>query len=278
MTVSETGRTAAHSATPFGKLASGILGTKPDRDVKKHWNRGDSPRTREPVWRNSYTVGQIEDRVFKPINGGKKRDAARWIGSMRKAARRFEQKTRLARQESEPGARNGALGPIGIEVLNYLYETVDYQTGRLEPAVRTIADEIGHAYSAVHEALCRLRKHGFLRWMRRSKPVDHPEPGGPQIQQFSNAYALLVPESLQSWIKSLFGRPRVPECEQERRTREKSQFEAMLAALPAVEMLRDRFGKEAHFGDVLSRIAAAVDRREALTANPAEPMKPGDYK
>ena len=48
--------------------------------------RGDSPRSGQPGWRNSYTEGTIEDRVWKPINGGKLRDGKRWTGALLKAA------------------------------------------------------------------------------------------------------------------------------------------------------------------------------------------------
>src|SRR5690606_31948645 len=144
-------------------------------------------------------------QIWKPINGGGVRDGKRWTGALLKAAKAFELRTRAERREVEPGVRNGALGEVGIAVLEHLYETVQYSTGRLEPAIRTIADAIGRAYSAVHEALCRLRTHGFLTWLRRSKPVDNPIPGGQQVEQASNAYALLVPPAMKGWLSRLIG-------------------------------------------------------------------------
>lgn len=247
-------------------------------DILKGHSLTKSRRTGEPVWRNSYYVGQIEDRVFRPIAGGKKRDAARWIGALRQAARKFELKTRAERQEVDPGARNGALGAVGIAVLDYLYEVVDYATGQLDPAVRTIADAIGHSYSAVHDALKRLRQHGFLEWMRRSKPKENPEPGGPQVEQASNAYALLVPPAMQSWIKRLLGRAPAAECDKARRALERAEFEAMLAQLTAREWLKAVWHGDSRQGGVLANIAAQLDLRDRQTANPAGPMKPGDYK
>lgn len=247
-------------------------------DILKGHSLTKSRHTGEPVWRNSYTVGQVEDRVWRPIAGGRKRDAARWLGALRQAARKFEQKTRLERQQVEPGARNGALGPLGIAVLEYLYEVVDYTTGQLDPAVRTIAEAIGHSYSAVHDALKRLRHHGFLEWMRRSRPKENPEPGGPQVEQASNAYALLVPPTMRAWLGRLFGSPPMPECEAARRERERAEFEAMLTGLSAREWLKTVWHGDSRRGGILSSIAAKVDAREAVTANPAGRMKPGDYK
>jgi hypothetical protein len=244
-------------------VLSRIAGNTLNKKTRAYLERGDSPRTGEPVWRNSYTVGQVEDRIWRPINDGTTRGGRRWTRALHKAARAFEIETRIKRREVDPGARNGALGVIGLSVLEYLYDVVDYRTGCLEPAVRTIADSIGHAYSAVHEALCRLRQHGFLRWMRRSKPVDNPEPGGPRVQQASNAYALLVPEGMKGWLARLVGKPELPACEAERRKRKADELAAMLATMTAGEYYAAHpCTADAVLGDVLGRLAAAVDRRD----------------
>jgi len=250
-------------AQPIGLALSRLAGHKLGKKTRAYLERGDSPRTGEPVWRNSYTVGQVEDRVWRPINDGTPRGGRRWTRAIHKAARAFEIETRTKRREVDPGARNGALGVIGLSVLEYLYDVVDYRTGCLEPAVRTIADSIGHSYSAVHEALCRLRHHGFLRWMRRSKPVDNPEPGGPRVEQASNAYALLVPEGMKAWLARLIGKPEIPACEAERRKRRSDELAAMLATMTAGEYhAAHTWTEDAVLGDVLGRLAAAVDRRD----------------
>jgi hypothetical protein len=225
-------------------------------------SRGDNPRSGQPVWRNSYYVGQIEDRIWKPINGGTRRGGKRWTAAILKAAKKLELKSRAERRQVEPGARNGDLGEVGIEVLEYLYATVDYATGRLEPALRTIADAIGRAYSAVHEAMKRLRDKGFIQWMRRSEPIDDPEPGGPQVKQASNAYALLCPAPMRDWLGRLLGKAPVPECEADRRQRELAEFNGMLAGLSAQELLATTWTGDSLLGETLRNIAAAVDRRE----------------
>lgn len=267
----------AFDARPFGAIAAGIVGVKLDRKTRARLGRGDSPRSGEPVWRNSYTVGQIEDRVWKPINGGDVRAGKRWCGALLKAAKGFELRTRAERRVKEPGARNGALGDVGLDVLEYLYRTVDFGKGTLEPAIRTIAAEIGRAYSAVHEALCRLRLHGFLHWMRRSRPIDNPEPGGPQVAQASNAYALLVPKAMEGWLGRLLGKAPPPACDEDRRKRDREEFERMLAGISALDAHAATWSGDRLLGETLRNLAAAVDRREAMTANPAGAMKPGDH-
>lgn len=250
-------------ATPFGLLAAKITGSQIDRKTRALLNRGDSPRSGQPVWRNSYTVGQSEKQIWRPLNGGKVKDCKRWVGAMLKAAKAFEIKTREERREKEPGARNGDLGVIGIAVLEYLYDRVDYATGRLDPAIRTIAVEIGHAYSAVHAAICRLRDHGFLRWMRRSQPVKNPVPGGPLVEQASNAYALLVPQGMKGWLERLIGRKGMPACYEDHLKWRKEEHAAMIATMTASEYQAAHcWTDDPALGDVLRRVAALVDERE----------------
>lgn len=127
------------SARSFGEIVANI-------QPKKAFRSG------QPVWRNSYTQGQIESRIWRPIADGTKRGARRRIGAILKCARELERKTRRERQRTHPGCRNGVLGQIGLDVLEALYlRFVDFKEGTLEPAIATIADAVGH--SAWHRAM-----------------------------------------------------------------------------------------------------------------------------
>ncbi len=256
---------AFSSPKPIGQFILAAAGIKPDRATRAFHERGDSPRSGAPVWRNSYTVGQIEDRIWKPINGGTIRGGKRWTAALLKAAKQLELTTRAERQQTEPGARNGAIGIVGLVVLEYLYERVDFTTGRLEPAVRTIAEAVGHAYSAVHNALKRLREHGFLHWMRRSRPKDDPQPGQAIVEQASNAYALLVPEKMRAGLARLLGKAPAPQCDADRRQRDAAAFEDMLAPLSAEGRHETTWNGDALLGETLKNLAAAVDRRDRKT-------------
>ncbi|MDG6079733.1 hypothetical protein E3U23_11090 [Erythrobacter litoralis] len=251
------------TATPFGSLAAKIAGNTLSRKARALLERGDNPRSGQPVWRNSYTEGTFEDRIWRPINDGSTRGGKRWTSALLKAARAFEIKTRTKRREVEPGARNGELGEVGLEVLRYLYELVDYATGRLEPAIATIASEIGRSYSAVHDALRRLRRAGFLQWIRRSRPIDKPDPYGPQVEQVSNAYALLAPEAMKGWLMRLIGKAPLPACENQRRANDRLEFERMLRQLTAREYVeQQRWNGDDLLGEQLKRLAALVDAQE----------------
>lgn len=253
---------AARDASPFGLLAAKVANSSLPRKTRVLLGRGDSPRSGERIWRNSYTEGTIEDRVWCRIHDGTARGGKRWTAALLKAARSFEYRSRLERRAIEPGARNGKLGEVGLEVLSFLYETVDFMTGRLEPAIATIADEIGRSYSAVHDALCRLRREGFLHWMRRSRPIKNPVPGGPQVEQIQNAYALLIPKGMKDWMRSLFRRGAAPQCELDRRKADKEAFEAMLANLSCEERHVATWNGDNLLGETLQRLAAQLDRRD----------------
>lgn len=248
-------------AAPLGAIAARVAGATLPRRTRVLLNRGDSPRSGERVWRNSYTEGTIEDRVWRRIHDGTARGGKRWTGALLKAARQFEYRSRRERREVEPGSRNGKLGEVGLEVLSCLYEMVDFASGRLEPAIATIAKNIGRSYSAVHDALCRLRAAGFLHWMRRSKPVDNPEPGGPQVEQVPNAYALLIPEAAKDWMRALFRRQPLPACEEDRRRADKQAFDAMFERMTTAERHWHTWSGDNLLGETLARIAATIDRR-----------------
>lgn len=253
---------SSFDARPFGAVAADIAKTQLGRRTRMLLERGDSPRSGERVWRNSYTEGTIEHQIWKPINDGSTRGGRRWTGWLLKAARSFEYRTRIQRRENDPGARNGALGEVGLEVLACLYELVDYASGRLEPAIATIAAEIGRSYSAVHDALVRLRREGFLHWMRRSRPIEDPEPGGPQVEQVPNAYALMVPEAMKACLRGALGKVPKPACDEDHRRRQKADYEAMLASLTTQERHHTTWNGDELLGETLRRLAAAIDRRD----------------
>ena len=244
------------SASAIGELTGGRLSAK----TRAKLGLGRNPRSGQPVWRNSYYEGQIEDRLWRPIGDGTVRGAKRFAGAVLKAARGFERQTRRKRKGEARGSRNGLLGDIGLEVLEALYDTVDFATGKLEPAIATIAEQLGRSYSAVHRAMKRLRAHGFLHWVRRSREVENPEPGGQVVEQITNAYALLVPKELQSFVARIFARP-MPGCERYRREQEEADWQRMLGQLSHREFHDATWNGDSLAGETLKRIAALLDKQ-----------------
>lgn len=267
---------SSHDATPIGAITNRLFGGNADRATRKRWAMGDSPRTEQPVWRNSYYVGTKEHRIWRPILDGSVRQGKRWTAALLAAAKEMEAKTLADRQEEEPGSRNGALGDIGLQVLEYLLNLVDFQTGRLEPAIATIAASVRKSYSAVHRALCRLREHGFLCWMRRSRKIEDAEPGERQVEQHSSAYAPLVPDWLRDRFGRMFGKAQLPACEVDRLSAQDEEFKRMRESLSCSEYVQD-FARvhDAKQGGILSRIAKALDARDAVTEAPPRLVRSG---
>lgn len=259
----------SQDATPIGAIANRLFGGNADRATRKRWALGDSPRTGQPVWRNSYYVGTIEHKFWRPIGSGSKRDGRRYTGALLKAARKLELESRAQRREVEPGCRNGKLGALGLEVLGVLCELVDFANGRLDPAVGTIAERLGRSYSAVHRALRRLQLAGFLNWIRRSKKREDADSAGPQIEQVSNAYVLEMPGALKSWWDRQFNRGRIPECEKDRAALDRADFQRMLNGMKSEAFIRDFGSRDPLLGPKLADLAAALDRQEERESSTA---------
>jgi hypothetical protein len=184
-----------------------------------------------------------------------RRNAARFLH----AAERYDRLQRLKHRADRTGRKNGTLGHIGLEVLRELLRLIDYKTGRLDPAIATIAARIGRSVAAVAEALKRLRTHGFLSWLRRYVPTDREGLRGPQVRQTSNAYALAIPA-----VARLESDPPMPDDEADRIIASEEQHAAMIASLPLFERHRVMFdSRDNEMADTLSRIFEKIAAREA---------------
>jgi len=137
------------------------------------------------VRRNSYDVDDRRAQVFTPIGDGTKRGAFDWIDVYLDTAREYDDFHR-----GDRGKR--PLGYTGIRVLEILLGRrgvpIDFKTGRLDPALDTIARIAGLVRATVIRALARLREHGFINWVRRSRPTENAGTFGPQREQITNAY------------------------------------------------------------------------------------------
>lgn len=251
---------------PLGLIAAGIVGNALSRKTRAKLERGDSPRTGQPVWRNSYYEGQIEDRLWRPIGIGRqrgtKRGGKRYAALVIRMAEALERRTRRARQQEKRGIRNGALGDVGLGVLKALFELVDFRTGKLEPAIATLAEMTGYCYSAVHEALVRLRQAGFLQWMRRSRPTDNEGQAGPQVEQITNAYALVLPAELDEIARRQLGDGPAPDDATWSREQATRDWKQMLDNLPLTAFASDFTTADRLNGPTLAKIAALLDARD----------------
>lgn len=179
--------------------------------------------TGQQVHRYSKTPAGREGRFWQPFNP---KDVARFL----QAAEKYDRLKRLAHRRERNGRKNGAIGHVGMEVLRELLRLIDYKTGRLDPAIATLAQRIGRSIAAVADALKRLKEHGFIDWLRRYVPTGNAGLRGPQVKQTSNAYRLMLPAEV---VRGMTSPP--PQDDSQRRETAAEEGRAMIAALPLDE-------------------------------------------
>ncbi len=81
-----------------------------------------------------------------------------------------------------------SLRRVDLSVLKALLKRIDFRTGRLDPAIETIADDAGCHRNSVVGALRRLKAHGLIDWVRRTVRTGNEGEFAPQLEQTSNAY------------------------------------------------------------------------------------------
>jgi hypothetical protein len=159
--------------------------------------RNRRPRTGQKVHRCSYHEGERETRPWLQHNTFEKSEH----NARMRAAEEYDRATRA------PGKRNGALGHIALEVYRLLLRLRGRKTGRLDPTYAWIAGQLCRSRSAVFRAMKRLKQFGFLDWLRRTRPVEDPEPDGQYVEQISNAYFLELRGAAAELVGRMLRRP-----------------------------------------------------------------------
>ncbi|GGE82156.1 replication protein A [Sphingomonas prati] len=208
-------------------------------------------RTYQPIHRCSYNVGEREDRFYRPVPKSE-------VGARMRAAQAYDVEYRAQ------GKRNGPLGHIGLEVLRQLYRMCCPRTGRLDPAINTIAQKIRRGRTAVFDALAALKRHGFLDWIRRTEPTGN-EGAGPQVKQASNAYRLDLPAKARALVAKIVGRAPRPVDDEARRAGDAAETDRMVASLPLREEMATRIS-DPLLAAVLARFGEAVASQERESA------------
>ena len=205
-------------------------------------------RTDQPVRRLSRARGRCETIFWRSTDKRKVRQIVT-------AARRYELATRQA------GQRNGALGPIALEILELFANLVDFRTGRLDPSIDFMRAKLRRSRDAITRALKALRDHGFLDWLRRFVPTGN-EGRGPQVQQTSNAYRMSLPARALSLMGRLFTPAPAPDDFSHAQEQEAAAYAAQLAALPKADYARHRV-KDAGLAEALARLGSLIQERES---------------
>ena len=128
-----------------------------------------------PVWRDS---------TAEPV---------KWQRMPKKAAVKLWHRARdFERRTREKGRQDGVLGRNGLAVLHaMIFDCLNYASGRLDPAISTIARLAAISERSAARGLAALKAAGVLNWLRRCK--GEVENGRFTLRQESNAYAILPP-------------------------------------------------------------------------------------
>lgn len=162
------------------------------------------------VWRRSVDVNDRRARVSRPIGDGTTAGAMAWIDCVLQAVSEWDDAER-----AKGGAR--PLGLHGLRVLEALLGrrgkvAIDFRTGRLEPALETIALAARVSKTTVIRALARLKALKILDWIRRTEETGNDGLFGPQRRQVSNAYFFTqeaLPARVAQRLRDLLARKRL---------------------------------------------------------------------
>lgn len=212
-------------------------------------------RERTPVRKSSRPAGRCEGLFWRRITPLE-------ANHIRIAAERYDLATKT------PGARNGALGSVALQVLNYLTRLVNDRTGRLDPSIEYLMGKLKRSRDAIVRALKALRAHGFLDWLRRYVPTGN-QGRGPQVIQTSNAYRLSLPERARRLLGRLVMSPPPPCDFAHARAARAADIEAYQRSLP----LEDQPGfivEDEGIAAALSRIAIGIKQRESAKRTESE--------
>lgn len=208
----------------------------------------DARRTHQPVRRLSRAKGRCEGVFWRSTN---KREVRQIVT----AARRYELSTRQA------GQRNGALGPVALEILELFSNLVDFRSGRLDPSLDFIMGKLRRSRDAVARALRALRDHGFLDWLRRFVPTGN-EGRGPQVQQTSNAYRMSLPARALRLLGRLFDPVPVPDDFNHAQQQAAEDYERQVMTLSLAGKARHIVEDEG-LAQVLARLGSLIEERES---------------
>ncbi len=251
------------SGLQLGSILPGVLSGMAFAAEAKVAKAAGPKRTGAHVRRNSYHAGTREHTIWRPIGDGSKRGARRFIGAYLRAAEKYDF------DNKEPGRVNGPLGHIAIQVLRVMFRNADYKTGRIDPAIDTLMQWTRRSRGAVVNALRRLKEHGFLDWIRRTEPLENPDPFGPQVRQISNAYGIDIgrlPEKIRGLLGRLLSKAPVPDDHGAHEAERKVQLRQWMNGLPLAELndsIIDAHGGDAKLAETLARLGMALDNSNA---------------
>lgn len=203
---------------------------------------------------------KVDGRTLQQVRRGSVPEEASdpWFIPTPKAAatrimRGAERLAKQAMKTRKKGARWGRLTPIDLQVLEaLLFRFMTWRTGKLDPSYEQLREATGRARETIARALDRLEAAGFLKKLRRFVKTE-VEGKGPQVQQTTNAYRVMLPAAAAALLGSAGAPP--PE------DAEIHQAELRLAS---AEMAAQDTGR-ASLESELARLGRGVTQRDFRT-------------
>ncbi len=251
------GQRSSYGAVPIGRITPNIGGLNRSPGAKDSLTKR---RTFQPVRRSSFDVSDRRAQVFRPIAGGGVAAGLKWKDKLVQTAQEFDDTNK------EFGARLGPIGDSGVRVLDTLLtRCCDFKTGRCEPSIDTIMRYTRYARATVVNALARLKRHGFIDWVRRTRRIDNERGEGPQVAQETNAYFFeltKLPGRVYERFKQLLGGRAAIKEAQRRKQANQAREKALLATSPS--KLGSALAGECdpELARVLDRLGAAIEANE----------------
>lgn len=112
------------------------------------------------------------------------------------AARRIAALERLGKDTRKPGKRRGCAGTVGLyaeKIHAYFLDLAVKYQGQVFPAYEAIAAAVGCTVRTAVRSVAQLEALGWLKHDRRYEETGRAGVRGPQVQQTSNFYHLLLP-------------------------------------------------------------------------------------
>jgi hypothetical protein len=213
------------------------------------------------VRRDSYDVDDKRANVWRPIGDGTVAGAMDFRDALLQTAREYDDHHR-----GDRGVR--PLGWTAIRVLEILLGVrgvpICFKTGRLEPAIDTVANIARLSRTTVIKALARLKAHNFLKWVRRSQKTDRKGEFAPQRVQVTNAYFFDIgslPKNVRQRFRDLLSR----------RTQRRAAHAARMQSAPPLPPAPPPSPSSPDLRDALARLGARVE--SASTPNGQYPAQ-----
>lgn len=213
----------------------------------KGLRRGKSGKVR----RDSYQAGEREAREWRRHN----------IFSATERAKRLVAIAEANRRTKAAGKVCGDLKYRDLEILDCLMGVRCFRTGACEPALREVASMVRVCVQTVCDAIKRLVAFGVLGKVRRTRPIESPEPDGPQVEQIPNAYWFPLPAKIAERVRAFLSPGGKPVDQEQREQDEAALVAAMIASLSAEDLARLHAGDNSILAAALAACGRAHDER-----------------